>query len=48
MMIMMSGSLRCRPLGNRDTTLLPNRQDDDKDGKKDIWLTEAGLENRFP
>lgn len=40
--------LKYRPLGNRDTTLLPNRQDNDEDGKKDIWLTEAGLELRFP
>lgn len=40
--------LKYRPLGNRDTTLLPNRQDNDEDGKKDIWMTEAGLQLRFP
>jgi len=40
--------LNFRPLGNRDMTLLPNRQDNDEDGRKDVWLTEAGLELRFP
>jgi len=37
-----------RPLNDRDMTLLPNRQDNDEDGRKDVWLTEAGLELRFP
>lgn len=37
-----------RWLGNdsvsRDTRLLPNRQENDRDGRKDEYLTEAGLE----
>lgn len=40
--------LRFRPLNDRDTTLLPNRQDNDVDGRKDEWLTEAGLEVNMP
>jgi len=40
--------LRFRPLNDRDTTLLPNRQANDVDGRKDEWLTEAGLETQFP
>lgn len=40
--------LRFRPLNDRDTTLLPNRQDNDVDGRKDEWLTEAGLEVNQP
>jgi hypothetical protein len=40
--------LKYRALNDRDTTLLPNRQNNDEDGRKDIWLTEAGLELRFP
>jgi hypothetical protein len=42
------GELRYRALNDRDTTLLPNRQQNDEDGRKDEWLTEAGLECRFP
>jgi hypothetical protein len=40
--------LKFRPLNDRDMTLLPNRQDNDEDGRKDVWLTEAGLELVFP
>lgn len=40
--------LKFRPLNDRDTIKLDNRQDNDEDGRKDIWLTEAGLELRFP
>lgn len=40
--------LRFRPLNDRDTTLLENRQENDTDGRKDEWLTEAGLETRYP
>ena len=40
--------LRFRPLNDRDTTLLPNRQENDTDGRKDEWLTEAGLEVNMP
>jgi hypothetical protein len=32
-----------RPLSNRDTKLLPNRQPNDQDGRKDEYLTECGL-----
>lgn len=32
-----------RPLENRDTKLLPNRQPNDQDGRKSEYLTEAGL-----
>lgn len=32
-----------RPLTNRDTKLLPNRQPNDQDGRKDEFLTECGL-----
>jgi Family of unknown function (DUF5309) len=32
-----------RPLTNRDTKLLPNRQPNDQDGRKDELLTEGGL-----
>jgi hypothetical protein len=42
------GELRYRSLNDRDTTLIPNRQNNDVDGRKDEWLTEAGLEVRFP
>lgn len=42
------GELKYRALNDRDTTLLPNRQANDEDGRKDEWLTEAGLEVRFP
>jgi hypothetical protein len=40
--------IRFRPLNDRDTTLLENRQDNDTDGRKDEWLTEAGLEVNMP
>ena len=40
--------LKYRPLNDRDTVLLANRQDNDEDGRKDVWMTEAGLECRFP
>jgi hypothetical protein len=32
------------PGGSRDTHILTNRQPNDQDGRKDEWLTEAGLE----
>ena len=41
-------NLRYRALNDRDTTLLANRQNNDEDRRKDEWLTEAGLEVRFP
>jgi len=41
-------NLRYRPLTESDTTLLKNRQKTDQDRRKDEWLTESGLECRFP
>jgi hypothetical protein len=37
-----------RYLDGRDTELLKNRQPNDADYRKDEWLTECGLELRFP
>lgn len=37
-----------RYLDGRDTALLKNRQPNDADYRTDEWLTEAGLELRFP
>ena len=37
-----------RYLDGRDTELLKNRQPNDADYRKDEWLTECGLEVRFP
>lgn len=48
MMIIDVGNLRYRPLQDRDTVLLKNRQHNDEDGRKDEWFTEAGLEVRYP
>lgn len=41
-------NLRYRPLNDSDTVLLKNRQANDADRRKDEWLTECGLELRFP
>lgn len=37
-------SLKLRPLGNRDTQLIPNRQNNGDDFRRDEFLTELGLE----
>lgn len=37
-----------RPLTGRDTTLLTNIQENDEDGERDMYLTEAGLEVKLP
>ena len=37
-----------RYMDGRDTALLKNRQQNDADYRKDEWLTECGLEVRFP
>ena len=37
-----------RYLDGRDTELLKNRQPNDADYRKDEWLTECGMELRFP
>lgn len=42
------GNIVYRPLNDSDTELLTNRQPQDFDGRKDEWLTEAGIEVRFP
>jgi hypothetical protein len=36
--------VKYRHLGNRDTKVLPNRQANDLDGRKDEYLTECGLQ----
>ena len=41
-------NLKYRYLAGRDTELLINRQANDADFRKDEWLTECGLELRFP
>lgn len=42
------GNLRHRPLLDSDTKFLKGRQETDRDGRKDEWITEAGLELKFP
>lgn len=42
------GNLRHRPLNDSDTKFLKGRQETDRDGRKDEWITEAGLELKFP
>jgi hypothetical protein len=37
-----------RYVQGRDTTLLPNREPNDADWRTDEWLSECGLEPRFP
>lgn len=41
-------NLKLRPMKGRDTHLQPNVQANDFDGRKDAYLTELGLEVRFP
>lgn len=41
-------NLKYRALNDSDTTLLTNRQPRDYDGRKDEWITEAGLEVNLP
>jgi hypothetical protein len=41
-------NLRYRYIEGRDTQLLKNRQNNGDDFRRDEWLTEAGLELRFP
>lgn len=42
------GNLMYRPLTDSDTVFLKGRQETDRDGRKDEWITEAGLELHFP
>lgn len=48
MFIIDVNQLKYRYLTDRDTQILPNRQANDFDGRKDEWLTEAGLEVNLP
>ncbi len=41
-------SIGYHPYQDSDTTLLTNRQARDFDGRKDEWLTECGVEIKFP
>jgi hypothetical protein len=47
-LILDMGNLMYRPLSDSDTVFLKGRQETDRDGRKDEWITEAGLELRFP
>lgn len=47
-LIMDVGNMRWRPLSDSDTTFLKGRQETDRDARKDEWITEAGLELRYP
>lgn len=42
------GNLMYRPLSDSDTVFLKGRQETDRDGRKDEWITECGLELKFP
>jgi hypothetical protein len=42
------GNLMYRPLSDSDTVFLKGRQETDRDGRKDEWITECGLELRYP
>lgn len=48
MLITDVGNMRYRPLNDRDTVINDNIQQNDLDGRRDEWFTEAGLEIRFP
>lgn len=37
-----------RPLTGRDTTLLTNIQENDEDGQRDMYITEAGVQVKLP
>ena len=42
------GNLMYRPLSDSDTVFLKGRQDNDRDSRRDEWISECGLECRFP
>lgn len=42
------GCLKYRPLSDSDTMFFKGRQENDRDGRKDEWITEMGLEVQFP
>jgi len=48
MLILDVGNLVYRNLDGRDTDILTNRQANNEDGRTDEWLTECGLEARYP
>lgn len=41
-------NLAYRPLSGRDTKLMTNIQANDEDGRRDMYITEAGLELKLP
>jgi len=47
-LILETATKKYRPLNDSDTEVYKFRQANDEDGRVDEWLTEAGLENRFP
>lgn len=47
-MILDLGNLRNRPLTDSDTKFLKGRQETDRDGRKDEWIGEMGLELKYP
>ena len=47
-LILDTGNLKYRYLTDSDTILLKNRQNPGEDRRRDEWLTECGLEVRFP
>lgn len=42
------GNISWRPLTDSDTTFLKGRQETDRDGRKDEWIGEGGLQCLFP
>lgn len=42
------GNLTYRPLQDSDTVFIKGRQERDRDGRKDEWIGECGLELEFP
>lgn len=42
------GNISWRPLSDSDTTFLKGRQETDRDGRKDEWIGEGGLQCLFP
>lgn len=42
------GNIKYRPLSDGDTLFLKGRQENDRDSRKDEWITEMGLELNFP
>lgn len=47
-LIMDLGNISWRPLSDSDTQFLKGRQETDRDGRKDEWIGEGGLQCLFP